>query len=111
MLSPSYNFEFFLAKLKNKTWREVLRLVEVEMYKFDPGLKTSLRNPPRAGSYLSELSNFFCYCRYPEVMPECYKNVFLTMIDPPLLLLRKLAELLEVSRSHQPREQDPAILG
>jgi hypothetical protein len=96
MLSPTRKFELFLTQLENKTWREVLSLVETEVYEIDPGLKTSFENPPRRGSYLSELLDFIYYCRYPTAMPECYKKVFHTMIDPPLVLQKKWGGFADV---------------
>jgi hypothetical protein len=77
-------FEHFLRTLRQKTWHEVLDLIDAEYQ--------SLVGSDQK-KYCARLIKLASYLRYPtEQMPKEYRPLLLTIRDLPDLLAEKLAE-------------------
>jgi hypothetical protein len=83
--SPSLKrFEVFLKKLHQKTWREALDLIDVEV-------ETIRATKSKPDKYLAHLCRLVSYLRYPtDPMPKAYGPVLLNMIELPAVLKEKL---------------------
>ena len=83
-------FNDFLKRLRNRSWREALSLIDLEYKRF-------------AGNghqwYSEQIINLCSYLHYPtKQIPKKYFPVLLTMIDLPRLLREKLIETVRRQR-------------
>jgi hypothetical protein len=92
--SPSRKqFELFLNKLHQKTWREALDFIDLEI----EGIRATKSKPDK---YMAQLCRLVAYLRYPtEPMPKGYGRVLLNMIDLPPALKDKINSHIQSSEN------------